>query len=693
MKRFGYLSAFVSLSLAAAAAGLEKVSIPELRNGTHSFRLADGKTFAFEVRTAYPDEPSAHFIVREAPVPRRAMEIDFPRLPFWRNGGDASVGDHWVDSGRDGDRYYLRGEFAAGDDISFSFRFDEGARPGAAKADPADEVWRVVCDDGFGEADAEKASRGELPKGTAGRFALEARYGYEIDLARFRPDYVCGKSNAVVWREIASDRDREVACGAAADWFFTAYLNGEKVYTTQPDGNRFYPFTPYDHAFRLKLRKGVNRLAFHVSPGSDSWSFLCRTFPDETVVPADAKERGRFLRAMFPERCELKGRPWTCRVSTDRAAVGAELTSAGELGLRYAPAGRADAARETWTLTAGQRERAKVHLFGLEGLEPGTEYAYELLRPDGTTGKSVTVAKGTFRTFPAKGLKQSFALTGDLHFDCAGRTKVLRRELKSGAFASADFFVSLGDIANAFDDFSACYHESYLDVLIGGGMTCPAVVVRGNHEFEGRESTEFPRHFGRPYCSFSHGDVFYFVLDTLEAHGQTWRNDLGAWLDGEVAWLEAEIARPECRAARRRVVLAHTHPFGFDWTSAKGMDRLRAPFVGESPRCRIDAWFCGDAHSAYRWDPVGRTLVGQSRNVLPRVKPEDARDVRFPVFVNDGPCAGWAKQSVTRAEFAEDGALTVTVRNADGGLLDRVVVREGKAFEVVESHWPLKVAF
>ena len=63
--------------------------------------------------------------------------------------------------------------------------------------------------------------------------------------------------------------------GLAADWWFTLYVNGERVYDTQATGNRSKRFVPDDHGVAGPVKKGVNVLAVKVLSGSNGWKFVC----------------------------------------------------------------------------------------------------------------------------------------------------------------------------------------------------------------------------------------------------------------------------------------------------------------------------------------------------------------------------------------------------------------------------------
>ncbi len=67
--------------------------------------------------------------------------------------------------------------------------------------------------------------------------------------------------------------------GMAADWWFTASVNGKKVYSTEPRGNQSHEFKPSDHIFNFPVKRGENVLTVLVRPGSQGFRFVCGAVP------------------------------------------------------------------------------------------------------------------------------------------------------------------------------------------------------------------------------------------------------------------------------------------------------------------------------------------------------------------------------------------------------------------------------
>lgn len=646
-----------------SAFAAETVSVESIQPGAYEHKLADGSVFAYRLETEDPIKPGIEFHITQAD-PTRVIDLVIPRRDWWRHA-DVSSGENWVECVREGTKYRITRTFRSGETLSFKYEFDPDALPGAKPRADADKVWTVD----FGD-------------GAPVHFALDD--DCMVNLERFRPVHAA-MATATVSRVVCCDKSECRVYGIAADWWFTAFLNGREVYTTWPDGNGTDLKSPYGHILRLDMEKGKNKLEFRITPGCDSWDFLCREFPSYDNWPKSEADRKKSFDVLFPVQAELKYGPWVTAVSSDRARIGVELTAEGLVGIRYSASGGRKL--EKWTTVYGQKDYRKVHLFELEGLMSATSYDYEIVMLDERSNNESVIAKGTFETYPSVGGKCDFYLLGDTQFDEAGRKAVIDRLLGLG-LAKGKFIVSVGDVGNSFDDFPAVYQESFCEYFKGRGVTLPTVLVRGNHEFHGRHTTDFPKYFGRPYYSFTYGDTFFFVIDTGE-WAKMPRMEMASYCAEQAAWLANEIATPACKSAKRHVMLAHTVPFeGEGVARANVVAGICADvFYGEHPKCRLDLWLCGDIHAAYRYDPISRKIAGRARVTgAPRPTEKDFENIRFPVYVNDGPNAGRAKQTMTHVEFDADSIL-VTVFDQWGMMMDKTRVIQDRAVDVIESHW------
>ncbi len=670
-----FVLASVAILRSALACAANYADVEELRPARVERAFADGGKIVFDILTDYPRVALARFAIREIVRGKEPFVIRVSRRPYWKNA-EANMREYWVETVKKGAWYEIRRDFAAGDEVSFRFDFDHGGCPWAESVPENEKIWSVVYGDSLSEDDARKASLGENLPGDASRFALDA--DERIDLARFKPDFDVG-SKAVVRREIVAPADGTMTFGVAVDWFFTAYFNGEKVATSLPGGNAGFPFSAYDHVFSVKVRKGVNRMAFHVSPGCDGWTFLCRDFPDRAPWDVGERERSKMLAAMFPAEVKLAHGPWVTALGSTRVRIGAALSAPGKLGVRCRMAGSEP--KTAWAVSCALKEDVRGGVFEFGGLVGATRCDYDILTLDAKGAKEKVLASGSFTTHPVAAEDFTFHVVGDTQFDGPRRVALLRDAAANCGVAKGRFLVSLGDVDNTFDDFAHSYHETFTDEIKRLCGDLPLVLVRGNHEYHGAEACEFPRRFGRPYYSFTCGDAFFFVIDTGDPRGG---GELDAYLDGQRAWLEREVLSEACRRAKYRIMLAHATPFEFESrANARNVARVAADaFYGEKPKCRLDLWICGDVHQVYRWDPLAKVRAGRPRPVgaMPMTK-ADVANVRFPVVVNDGPNAGHAKQTVMRVEVLR-GGIRVTTMSPDGKCIDRFTARSGEPLDV-----------
>lgn len=79
------------------------------------------------------------------------------------------------------------------------------------------------------------------------------------------------KKIALLYGTVESDQAGAMQIGAGADWWMEWYVNGEKVYSTLPDGNRYLDCIIFDHRFDLPLQKGTNLVVAKILSGSAGW--------------------------------------------------------------------------------------------------------------------------------------------------------------------------------------------------------------------------------------------------------------------------------------------------------------------------------------------------------------------------------------------------------------------------------------
>lgn len=493
----------------------------------------------------------------------------------------------------------------------------------------------------------------------------------------------------------------ESACerhiGIGADWYFTAFLNGETVFSTEPGGNEFERISPYNHIAKVKLKKGANHLAIFIRPGVYQWKFACKLMPELNMLPANPRDRDRMISQMFPPKNPgLLRKELLHQMSCDSAAFSCEFGTPVICGIRYRKkSDPADKTQLLWNTDSGKRLRRNIHRFTLTGLDAATEYTYEIVTINTNTAKIIPVSSGTFTTFPAHGIEHSFIAVSDTQAMPENRMMAMEKLAKLPAARNSSFIVSLGDVSETFENFEPHYFDWYLNVLRKNKLFQPITLVKGNHEYRGNDAEAYPRHFGRSYYAFRHGEVFYIVLDTGEGAETIWKpgNHL-LWTDTtqlfkeQIGFLEKIIDTPECRNAKYRIVLAHASPFQYHAKFYAGSVRKLAEkfFYGKNPRCPIDLWLCAHVHYASRFDPETKTMVGYTFPKRKKLKLDknDLADITFPVVTNDGPGQGGQWLSFTGVKVTPEG-LHVTIYTIDGKIIDESLIVKGKPHTVKQT--------
>lgn len=556
-------------------------------------------------------------------------------------------------------------------------------------------TWQIKAASGLTAADARKVSlSGELPGGKK----VEIKDGTRFLLSNISGKIKRGtKLRTICCTVIEADKDEERHIGIGADWFFTCFINGKKVLTTEPGGNFFTRVTPYDHIAKVKLQKGRNILALHIRPRIYQWKFAFKLMPRLDILPAHAGDRARMLSGMFPpEKTGLLRKETLHKMSYNSTEVSCQFGTPVICGIRYRKRSAAPEQPEIqWNTVGGKRVVRTVHRMEIDELEPDTEYVYEIVTLDTGSAKIIPVSSGNFKTFPKKGIEHSFMIIGDTQTAPDIRKDAVKKMLALPKGKTADFFVSLGDVTENFDNFEMHYFDFFLDVFKANNCFKPIAIVKGNHEYRGNGAEAFDRHWGRSYYSFRHGEVFYIVLDTGEGGETVWQpghhllwTDTRKLFKEQTRWLEKVTASPEFKNARCRIIISHASPFKYHSSFYAGSVRKLTEkfFFGSKPAHRIDLWLCGHVHYASRFDPATKTLYGFpfKKRAKSKVDAADLADITFPVITNDGPGQGGEQLSVTAVEVMEKG-INVTISTPDGRIIDDVFIEKGKPHTVKKS--------
>ena len=619
------------------------------------------------------------------------------------------------------------------------------ADAGAANSVPGREVqplrlercWTLFVDEALDERLAEavrdKTGRLVLPGGRVLEGRPVAFTDGVVDLNDVLGQRQPAEMRGILINTFTADADGTVQIGAGADWWFDCFVNGSYVYGTASRGNRAFPIRPDNHIFNAPAKKGENLLVLFVESGIASWRVACGPVPftekasplppdsrislrrdvyarmllDEASVAVDParaelhrrhRERRVLLKEHFAPQAQVLHGPWLMAgPKADAMTVCFVTDGPVAAGVDFRPSGTEEWTRRWNTLGGQARLDTATHRIVLDGLRAGAGYEYRLalLQPGeeniaGTHAEIILPERYGFTALASDARAHRFFVLGDTQFAPRVRLFYLRSFLRDPRARTADFFVHAGDLCSQFDDFIGEAFHGFLDTwLRETGNSAFFVPVRGNHEYWGRESSDWFTYFGRSYGGFRMGPAYYLVLDAGEDSppaprearptGRTF--DAEGLLREQRAWLEAAVQTPDFREAAFRVVLAHGSPYGAGSAPMQAaLRRLTDDFFrGREPAFRIHLWIAGHIH-AYR-----RTLPGTraDKAMIPINRDHfDGSDYAFTVVTVDGPGKGGLDTSGLLVT-AESDRLSVEAMDERGRVFDRFSVDpEGKISEL-----------
>ena len=256
--------------------------------------------------------------------------------------------------------------------------------------------FHVVFNKNFTPDDARKASVSGVIPGKKHEFSMPEKNKFNLkDICR---SYTPIKDAAIVSFVISVPEKCSCYIGMGADYWFTCYLDGKLIGTTEPEGEKSDEPFFLNHFFKAELKKGDNRFFVHTRPGHGSWLFSCGILPDFDQWPADQKKRQKLFSRAFPSNTVFG--PFVTRISTDKATVSLEYHKNIAAAVRY----RISGSKEKYKIAApqpvyGLLPRKKLHCFELTQLSPGSKYEFEITDLEKIPGR---IASGTFSTLPDK---------------------------------------------------------------------------------------------------------------------------------------------------------------------------------------------------------------------------------------------------------------------------------------------------
>ena len=325
--------------------------------------------------------------------------------------------------------------------------------------------------------------------------------------------------------------------------------------------------------------------------------------------------------------CVLHG-PWVCQPDSTSVEIGWETAGAGAAVVEYRRKGETEFRIAYADPVSGTIRRDKsLHRARLKNLTPGSEYEYQLKMLFPELGKeSPATGLFSFRTNAGSARDFSLLLTSDLH--C--RTGELMRILHTQEADNADFAILLGDMVTASPG-RRIYYDGFLDAMLRKWRK-PFVISTGNHEFRGCGAGAwfdlFAGRDGSGYFTFSHGGVFFIVLDVAGDYNPSLPELEKAYRTRQREWLQTVTETGDFLHADFRVVLSHEALVSPELGSHAVFEMIDGLLTGPGV---IDLMIGGHEHCYCRSTPGEKALHGNS----PKLCRYPAWALPFPVVLND----------------------------------------------------------
>ena len=325
--------------------------------------------------------------------------------------------------------------------------------------------------------------------------------------------------------------------------------------------------------------------------------------------------------------CVLHG-PWVCQPDSTSVEIGWETAGAGAAAVEYRRKGETEFQIAYADPVSGTIRRDKsLHRARLKNLTPESEYEYRLKMLFPELGKeSPATGLFSFRTNAGSARDFSLLLTSDLH--C--RTGELMRILHTQEADNADFAILLGDMVTASPG-RRIYYDGFLDAMLREWRK-PFVISTGNHEFRGCGAGAwfdlFAERDGSGYFTFSHGGVFFIVLDVAGDYNPSLPELEKAYRTRQREWLQTVTETGDFLHADFRVVLSHEALVSPELGSHAVFEMIDGLLTGPGV---IDLMIGGHEHCYCRSTPGEKALHCNS----PKLCRYPAWALPFPVVLND----------------------------------------------------------
>ncbi|MBO4304993.1 MAG: metallophosphoesterase family protein [Lentisphaeria bacterium] len=496
---------------------------------------------------------------------------------------------------------------------------------------------------------------GKTVQGTEFSFPEDGKF----DLKELLPPEARERERFVLAADFTAEEDSKLLLGFGFNWRWTLRFNGVLLLDARKCGNSERPIMAENHIQELDIRKGSNLLLFEAFGGS--------------YMAGEFRIMGK------REPLALEYPPFITFPDAEERAVTVSFSANGEspAAVEYRKQGASEWKRVYDNLGGLARHDKKIHCIRLRDLSPGSMYEYRTVLVDDKRAWEEIFSETDVFCAPSDETEFSFLLTADLQ-NKQEREKFLESLLQTERSREAAFFVFCGDLFWTSDFDGEVMKGFVVPYRKYSENHLPLVMVRGNHEIYGMESSRFFDYFSAPepgregYTIFRRGQVCFLVLDFLDDNVRvpppsTRRYlDVDPYLEAERAWLKRAVTLPVFQEAKFRIVLSHGIPVGdpgkvLPENVRKAIDPV---FGGKDPAAKIHLWLGGHIHRPLRSIPNENAFYSMlSPAVFPpdRQFPPIGKNYSFPVLTVGGPSGGAGPEyTCTSIEVSvTDSSLTV----------------------------------
>ena len=513
------------------------------------------------------------------------------------------------------------------------------------------------------EQDAIGLSTGKVPRCPV--FQVRPDKNHTVNISKSGGGKRPQRTPALLEAVLTADKAGKIHIGAGADWWFECFVNGQCVFKTTANGNNMSPVRIDNFIFEIPVRKGANKIVLLVHSGSGGWK-AALGIPDEATKKAYRQDQ-------YPRR-----NPYLTHAAPGKVTLNF-FTPAPAVAFADCRVRGTGKWRRVYELFGGQARNDRTkHTIELSGLKPDTDYEYRTGRWNDPAGKDVTFSPVyTFRSFTDKAVDFSVFYLSDTQFFARKRIQLLKKYLDNCKAAEADFLIHGGDISDQFDEAETHFMDSFINVLTAKrNQSKPFVILRGNHEYRGTESSKFIRFFGgceeKSYFMFRQGNTCFIVLDTGEDHprqpnplyARTFSDEL---LKEQRNWLAKAVEQPMFRKATFRVVLTHS-PGNQPFMEERIRKMTDGILSGNKVSAPIHLWLCAHTHRYSRSIKRGSNAVRavSARSAI-RVSPAFQNSI---LLINDGPGHGDNSDASCMLLLFRKDEIEIRAMTPDGKVFD-----------------------